>query len=224
MKVILTGRLLLGEVAQLEGARRYPRVVVAGSGRPYRCALTSRGSPSLELLFLCCPTPQRSLLEDHYEAPISAQRSQACQEARLPLPDEHPRRSCRAAFSPPEGPRPLVGVIERLSSRRSFVQLRADGVRSGRGPVRLVKRPDPATPPRFAFAIPRSVGNAVERNRIRRRIRAILADLTASDPSRVEGGDHLIRVTAPIDHWSHDRLRTIMTELLAPATSSEEAE
>ncbi|NCG37304.1 MAG: hypothetical protein GWP48_07250 [Actinobacteria bacterium] len=115
-------------------------------------------------------------------------------------------------------------MIERLSSRRAFSRLHADGARSGRGPVRLVKRPDPMSPPRFAFAIPRSVGNAVERNRIRRRIRAILSDLAASNPRQVEGGDHLIRVTALIDHWSHDTLHSVMTELLAPVGASGEAE
>ncbi|MDG1410249.1 MAG: ribonuclease P protein component [Acidimicrobiales bacterium] len=115
-------------------------------------------------------------------------------------------------------------MIERLSSRCAFNQLHADGARSGRGPVRLVKRSDPTSPPRFAFAIPRSVGNAVERNRIRRRIRAILTDLVVSNPRQVEGGDHLIRVTASIDHWSHDTLHTVMTELLAPVVALGEAE
>jgi ribonuclease P protein component len=66
------------------------------------------------------------------------------------------------------------------------------------------------------------VGNAVERNRIRRRIRAILADLAASNPPQLEGGDHLIRVTASIAHWSHDTLRSVMAELLAPVTASQE--
>ncbi len=222
MDVILSSRTPGGESVEIARETRYLGVVVARSVRPYRCALTSRGFPSLELLFLRRPTLRRSLWKDHHEAPVSAKRSQASQEARLPLPDEHSRRSCRPAFSPPEGPRPHLGVIERLSSGRAFDRLHAEGVRSGRGPVRLVKRSDPASPPRFAFAIPRSVGNAVVRNRIRRRIRAILADLAGSDPPRLEGGDHLIRVTASIDHWSHHTLRTVMAELLAPVTASDE--
>ena len=87
-----------------------------------------------------------------------------------------------------------------------------------------MKRSDPTSPPRFAFAIPRSVGNAVERDRIRGRIRAFLTDLVGSNPRQVEGGDHLIRVTASIDRWSHDTLHTVMTELLAPVVALGEAE
>ena len=30
------------------------------------------------------------------------------------------------------------------------------------------------------------------------------------------GGDYLIRVTAPIEHWSHTRLHHTMAELLLP--------
>ena len=29
------------------------------------------------------------------------------------------------------------------------------------------------------------------------------------------GGDYLVRITAPIDHWSHAELLDTMTELLA---------
>ena len=80
-------------------------------------------------------------------------------------------------------------------------------------PLRLVIRPDTTQSARFAYAIPRSVGNAVERNRIKRRLRAVLVELDGLSPG-LTGGDHLIRVTAPIDHWSHATLRTTMAELL----------
>lgn len=41
--------------------------------------------------------------------------------------------------------------------------------------------PDPATaPPRVAFAIGRAVGTAVTRNRLRRRLRALVADAAAT--------------------------------------------
>lgn len=51
------------------------------------------------------------------------------------------------------------------------------------------------------------------RNRIKRRLRAVLLDLDRHARG-IPGGDHLIRVTGPIDHWSHAKLRTTMAELL----------
>lgn len=103
-------------------------------------------------------------------------------------------------------------MIHRLSGRREFAELQRVGVRSGRGPLRRVFRPDPTQSARVAYAIPRSVGSAVDRNRIKRRLRAVIDDLDAE--FGVAGGDHLIRITAPLAHWSHDRLRNAMAELL----------
>ncbi len=108
-------------------------------------------------------------------------------------------------------------MIERVSGRRAFARLRAEGEHRGRGPLRLVSRPDPtASHARIAFAIPRSVGSAVERNRVRRRIRAVIGELVDENPTLLAPGDHLIRITAPLAHWSHATLRHTMTELLTP--------
>ena len=153
------------------------------------------------------------------EASLSAQCSQTCQEARVPVPDEHSRRPCRSSFSSPEGPRPPVGVIGRLTGQRAFSRLRDEGSRRGRGPIRLIVRSDATQEPRFAFAIPRSVGTAVARNRTKRRLRAVLVDLDRTSPG-FPGGDHLIRVTAPIDDWSYATLRTTMATLLLPDSSA----
>ncbi len=84
--------------------------------------------------------------------------------------------------------------------------------------MRLVVRRTPEGEPHIAFAIPRSVGNAVARNRVKRRIRAILHEIDQSGSSRIPSGEYLVRITAPIDHWSHDRLRATMTELLLAPT------
>ncbi len=69
---------------------------------------------------------------------------------------------------------------------------------------------------RVAFAIPRSVGTAVVRNRVRRRVRAAVADLVREKPDEVAYGDYLIRVTAPLERWSPSELRDVLAELLAP--------
>jgi ribonuclease P protein component len=196
-----------------------PLVVDLGRG-PYRDGLTSsvpinrnrhsRGADS-------CPRYS----EDHNEAAVSAQRAQAGKEAWFPLAHEHPRRTRCSPVPSVEGSRPPVGMIDRLAGREDFARVRAEGVRHGRGPVRLVSRRDPAsTNARFAFAIPRSVGNAVVRNRIRRRVKAVLQDLHREDPAFPARGDHLIRVTAPIDDWSHATLRHTMSTLLTPVSQT----
>jgi ribonuclease P protein component len=60
------------------------------------------------------------------------------------------------------------------------------------------------------------VGTAVARNRIRRRIQAILRELDLATENLPPPGDLLIRVTAPLDGWSHAELRTTMIDLLLP--------
>jgi ribonuclease P protein component len=71
--------------------------------------------------------------------------------------------------------------LGRVRSRSSFTALRQHGRRARSGALRVVFVPvtstDDADGPRVAFAISRSVGGAVVRNRIRRRLRAACADL-----------------------------------------------
>ncbi len=191
-------------------------VVVPG---PYREGLTSIGVLSLDsregtTFSRSCTSraTRRSTAWRSHEAPVSAQRSETCKKARLPQPHEYPRRPSRSSVASPEGPRPPVGMIERLSSRRTFDELRAHGVRTGRGPVRLLTRPNLTHSARIGYAIPRNVGSAVVRNRIKRRMRAVLIELDSE--FGLSGGDHLIRVTAPITDWSHAKLRRMMADLM----------
>ena len=66
----------------------------------------------------------------------------------------------------------------RIRDRATFAALR-HGRRGHAGPVRVTWVPEPAgtTPPRVAFAVGRRVGSAVARNRVRRQLRAVVADL-----------------------------------------------
>src|SRR3954471_15279570 len=110
------------------------------------------------------------------EAHLPAQQSPSRQEARVPPSDEHPRRTVDPEGAP--GPRPpqAVGLIWAIRDRASFDRLRAEGRRVDAGPLwcRSVLDSDLGHP-RVAFAIGRPFGSAVERNRIRRRLRTILA-------------------------------------------------
>lgn len=72
---------------------------------------------------------------------------------------------------------------QRLRRRRDF----AAAYRVGRSQgnhllvLRIVRRDPPDGPPRFGFVTGKVVGNAVTRNRVKRRLRAIARDLTLPD-------------------------------------------
>ena len=117
------------------------------------------------------------------EAYISAQYPQACQEARVPLADEHPRRACRDQEPSRQGPRPTLGLIGRIRERHAFVRLGREGRRIRRSALWCSWCPDPdSTATSVAFAINRAYGPAVSRNRLRRRLRAILRELDRAVP------------------------------------------
>jgi ribonuclease P protein component len=67
-------------------------------------------------------------------------------------------------------------LIDRVRERDAFVRIRRDGARVRADPLwcSYVLDPD-LVPPQVAFAIGRAVGTAVRRNRLRRRLRALLA-------------------------------------------------
>ena len=82
-------------------------------------------------------------------------------------------------------------TIWRVSEPAAFDRLRSSRHRGRSGPlwVTWVPPTDPALPPRVAFAIGRRVGGAVVRNRLRRRLRALVV---RSAPAP---GDYLIGVS-----------------------------
>lgn len=100
-------------------------------------------------------------------------------------------------------------MIDRVRERDAFVRLRRDGVRVRTDPLwcSFVLDPD-LVPPQVAFAIGRAVGSAVRRNRLRRRLRAVLA---ASD---VPAGLFLIGARSPACEQTFDDLdRTVQSML-----------
>ncbi|MGZ4804962.1 MAG: ribonuclease P protein component [Ilumatobacteraceae bacterium] len=68
-------------------------------------------------------------------------------------------------------------MIWRIRERSAFTRLAREGRRTRAGVLWCTYIPDPsAVPPRVAYALGRAVGPAVVRNRLRRRLRAMLDD------------------------------------------------
>lgn len=67
---------------------------------------------------------------------------------------------------------------------------------------------------RFAFVVPRKVGTAVERNRFRRRLRAVVAEATASLPA----GAYLVGIDQGVRDFPFQELRTRVIEAMQRAS------
>jgi ribonuclease P protein component len=105
-------------------------------------------------------------------------------------------------------------LIHRIRGRDAFRRLVHDGTRIRRPALWCTWCPDPSTSTiSVAFAIGRALGPAVERNRLRRRLRAILREL---EPS-LSGGQLLIGANPQAVELTFDQLRTEMQELLTRA-------
>lgn len=119
-----------------------------------------------------CGRSARRLREAH----VSTQQPSPCEEARVPSSDEHARRTGRAQVATRQGPSQAVRLIWRIRERGEFQRLQDDGRRLRSGALWCTYVLDHlCNPPRIAFAIGRASGPAVVRNRIRRRLRHLLA-------------------------------------------------
>lgn len=117
------------------------------------------------------------------EAYVSAQHTPPSQEARLSRSHEHPWRPGRSEEPPRQGPRPSIGLIGSIRSRRSFTELSRTGRRVSRSFLWCTWCLDPtASHASVAFAITRAYGPAVRRNKLRRQLRAVLVELDRAEP------------------------------------------
>ena len=143
------------------------------------------------------------------EAHLPTEQSSPRQEARLPPPDEHPRRASRAEGTSRQGPAQPVGLIWRIRERSAFTRLADEGRRTRAGVLWCTYIPDPvATPPRVAYALGRAIGPAVVRNRLRRRLRAMLTTSTLP-PGFYLIGAHPIAVQRSRSELEFDLLKLV---------------
>ena len=112
------------------------------------------------------------------EAHVPTEQPKAQEATRLPVPYAIPRRSGGAQGPTPARPHAPIGLIWRVRDRATFAVLaRAERRARGHLTVRFVPGESEA-PPRVAYAVG-GVGNAVVRNRLRRRLRAAVAHAEA---------------------------------------------
>jgi ribonuclease P protein component len=106
------------------------------------------------------------------EAHVPAQQPETEEDTRFPRAHAHPRRPGRDQGPAPAGPFPALGLILPVRARATFQALsRARRRTAGVVTLRFVPGA-PGDEPRLAVATGRTIGNAVTRNRVRRRLRA----------------------------------------------------
>lgn len=98
----------------------------------------------------------------------------------------------------------------RRSGTERFAALRRTRHRARCGPLRVAWVPGPdESPPRVAFAIGRRVGSAVVRNRLRRRLRAVLVDL------ELPPGDYLLVCDPDAANLPFSELKVLVSKVLS---------
>jgi ribonuclease P protein component len=106
-------------------------------------------------------------------------------------------------------PRPVHG-------RKVFAALRSSKRRVRSGPVRVQFLPaqEADKERHVAFAVPRRVGTAVERNRCRRQLRAVVVEATVSIPA----GTYLVGIDQGVRKLQFQDLRARVIEAMQRAS------
>jgi ribonuclease P protein component len=95
-------------------------------------------------------------------------------------------------------------VVRRINDRATFEALRRSDRRARRGPVSVTYAPEsPVAEARVAYAVGRRVGGAVVRNRLRRRLRAVVTGVEHLEP-----GAYLVAADPGATGLSYEELRT----------------
>ena len=165
-----------------------------------------------------------------HEAHVPAERPSAQAPARLPGPDGDPGRSRHPEAAESEGPQAALGLAvkrrNRLSRSRDFETVYRRGRSVSTRFLVLYSFPreedDASGDPRFGLAVSRKVGGAVERNRLKRRLRAVLTELGDAVPA---GRDYVLVVrpglSEAVEARGHRWLAERVHEVFALASGAE---
>lgn len=88
----------------------------------------------------------------------------------------------------------MPSTVWCIRDRATFEAMRRAGTRARRGPITVVRLAavDESMPPRVAYAIGRKTSGAVVRNRLRRRLRAVAAELADDAVTPLPRGAYLL--------------------------------
>ena len=159
------------------------------------------------------------------ETDVPTQRAQTRQDARIPQADVDQGRPGGHQVPPGEGTPAPVGVtagrprrpgVAPVRARATFAELRRSSSRGRSGPlsVSFVAHPDWHRS-QVAYAVSRKVGNAVQRNRLRRRLRVIMTGRAADLPV----GAYVVRSSDGGPALDFDELKVAMSRALDKATT-----
>jgi len=168
------------------------------------------------------------------ETDLSAQRAKARQDSWIPEADVDQGGAGRDSVAPPEGPATALGLIpamsvvqsagvgvERIRSQRTFDLFRTFGTSGASGPLRVkfVQR-NSWSRAEVAYALGKKLGGAVVRNRLRRRLRAIVSTESAG----LSPGAYLVSAGPGATDLSFDELRAAMSQAVRVATGGRESD
>jgi ribonuclease P protein component len=149
------------------------------------------------------------------EAHVPAEQQKAQEATRVPIAYAIPRRSGGAQGPTPARPHAPVGLIWRVRDRATFAAL-ARAERHVQGPITVRVVPGKAEgPARVAYALS-GAGNAVARNRLRRRLRAAVG---CSEAELMAGGAYLVSARREALTMPFDTLVGALAALFAAARS-----
>ncbi|MYI18547.1 MAG: hypothetical protein F4121_00205 [Acidimicrobiia bacterium] len=159
------------------------------------------------------------------EADVPAECTPPVSAARVPEADEQSRRTGCSESQATARSSEVVSLIGRIRSGTTFERLRRDGrvVRHGLLEIRYLLDGG-GDPPRVAFAVSAGTGSAVARNRLRRRLRAVMREL--ADPARrpaFPSGDYLLRPRRNAGSAEFARRRRDAERLLARIVEDEDS-
>ena len=136
------------------------------------------------------PSRRSPTESSHEQAHFSAEQSSPQPYARLPLSHAHPRWSRHPERASPQGSRGTVSLIpvvlprsRRLRRSRDFTATFRRGARAGTPSVVVHVAVSDRNPPeetRVGFVVSKAIGNAVARNRVKRRLRHLVTGLPSS--------------------------------------------
>jgi ribonuclease P protein component len=162
------------------------------------------------------------------EAHLSTQRTQTSENPWFSQADVDEGWTGRDPVTPGKRTSSAVGVtaertrapgrgatVGPLRSRRTLTALYQQGTRGRSGPVTVSFLTQPCwSRPEVAYAINKQVGTAVVRNRLRRRLRAIVAEQAASLPV----GAYVVRTGPAGSSLGFDELKVAMNRAVEKAT------